>query len=152
MKVKFFLRTFVTLAAFVWAICGYAENFQTVDGQTISSADLKGKWVIINYWASWCPACRAEIPDFNAFYRSHKSGNVLVLGVNHDDAETLPELRAAVKKVGIKFPVLTTDPGSSLGLSSVSGLPTTFVLNPSGKIAKVLVGTQGQDALENAIS
>lgn len=152
MKVKFFVRTFLTLAALIFATASYAaDGFQTIDGKTISAADLKGKWVLVNYWASWCPACRAEIADLNAFYQANKN-KVILLGVNHDDAETPAELRAAVKKAGIHFPVLMSDPAERLGITGVTGLPTTFVLNPEGKLVKVLAGSQTKETLESAVS
>lgn len=147
---KYFRATFIFLSLFLCAISSaHAATLKTLDGATIHASDLRGKWVYINYWAKWCPSCRREVPALNAFYQSHK-GNVVVLGVDYDK-QSGSDLRNAANKMGIQFPVLVNDPQSVFGLPGVDGLPTTFVLSPSGKLVNTLVGEQSRDNFESAM-
>ncbi|MBV8802916.1 MAG: TlpA family protein disulfide reductase [Gammaproteobacteria bacterium] len=125
--------------------------FYDTKGHTVQLSLLRGKWIIINYWADWCGACRQEIPELNHFYKRIKDMNILFYGVNFDDLP-LEELKAATESVGIQFPSLTSDPGSAWNLDNVDAIPTTFIINPEGRVAKVITGTTTEDDLLNTIN
>jgi thiol-disulfide isomerase/thioredoxin len=141
---------FLTLTA-----CAQNTTLQTLDGKIFRWSDYRGKWVLINYWASWCAPCRKEIPELNAFYQAHKK-DVVVLGVNYNQemvlgknyAQSLSELHRTVSAVGIQFPVLRTDPAQSLGINEVESIPTTYLIDPNGKLQTPLLGAQTQRDLE----
>lgn len=116
------------------------------NGNVVRLADYLGKWVFINYWASWCEPCTKEIPVLNAFYKSQPSSKVIVLGVSYDHA-TPQQLPQFIKHVGAQFPTLTTDPATQLGFNEIAGLPTTFVIGPNGRLQKTLQGPQSQTSL-----
>jgi len=108
---------------------------------------LQGKWVFINYWATWCKPCRQEIPQLNAFYAAHKNKNILVVGVNYDHLAPEP-LSKAISTMGIQFPVLQKDPAAQIGLEEPPALPVTYVIAPTGEIFTSLYGPQTKQDLE----
>lgn len=101
---------------------------------------MKGRWVLINYWAEWCKPCLEEIPELNAFAEAHPE-KVAVLGVNYDGVEG-EALSRAIKRFGIDFPVLARDPASAFRFARPEVLPVTFVINPEGIVQQRLVGPQ----------
>lgn len=127
-----------------------AGEVQTLTGNNIKLSDYRGKWIIINYWASWCEPCAKEIPQLNAFYKSHVGKDAIVLGVNYDGL-ALTKLAELVKKMGIQYPVLTKDPKNLIGVEHIPGLPATYVISPQGKLVQSLYGEQTQLSLEQAI-
>jgi peroxiredoxin len=120
------------------------------NGNVINFADYRGKWIVLNYWASWCKPCKTEIPELNAFYSGHKDLDAVVLGVNYDQVD-ITQLQQLVKQFVINYPVLSTDPGPALGITSVPGIPASFLINPEGKLVKTLYGEQTQIELEKAM-
>jgi peroxiredoxin len=116
------------------------------EGKAVQLSDLKGKWVIINYWADWCRACVEEIPELNNFYKNLKDKNIVFYGVDYDEL-SLPNLKSSIDSVGIKYPVLTSDPGYALNLDPVEVIPTTFILNPEGRVVKVITGSNSEKSL-----
>lgn len=112
-------------------------------------AEWPNKWVVLNYWATWCPPCREEIPALNRFYRQH-SKEVVVIGVSYDPLNP-PALEAAIKEMGIQFPVLSSDPGRLLKLPQLSVVPTSFIFDPQGKRVAQLTGPQTAKDLEKII-
>ena len=134
---------------FLSACSGPPIWFKDLDGNAMRLSDFQGKWVVINYWGSWCKPCWEEIPALNDFYRAHK-GKVIVLGVNKGDPPN--QLRAIVKKMGIEFPVLTSDPGLVSGYPIPTVFPATYVVPPSGDLQPdILPGPQTRESLERAI-
>lgn len=107
-------------------------------------------WHIVNYWADWCGPCLKEIPALNEFEAAHQ-GKVKVIGV-HADALSVADLKARVEKLGIQFAVLKQDPRFELGLKPVQVLPTTYVIEPGGKILGPFVGIQSETSLNHIIS
>lgn len=119
-------------------------------GHDISFASLKGKWVLINYWASWCKTCVAEIPEFNRFYRKHEQDPVALFAVNYD-ALPLEKHNNLIKKLNIQYPSLLADPAFALGLGNIGGVPVTFIFNPQGELVNTLYGGQNVRTLDQAI-
>jgi thiol-disulfide isomerase/thioredoxin len=122
-----------------------------VYGKTISFSSLKGKWVLINYWASWCKSCVDEIPELNLFYQKHQNDPVALFAVNYD-ALPLYKQKRLIQQLQIKYPSLSTNPAMTLGLGDIIGVPVTFVINPQGKLVDKLYGGQSIKSLDAAIS
>lgn len=121
------------------ACSGKAPKVQDINGHAIDMSQLKGKWVVVNYWADWCGACRQEIPELNHLYHSHRN-RLVVLGVNFD-AKANHELRQLAERLDIHYPVLKQFPiQQSYGGSEIRGLPTTFLINPEGELVKTVLG------------
>lgn len=110
-----------------------ARAFELTDtaGKPHRLADYKGRWVVVNFWATWCVPCIQEIPEIAAFHRDHR--DVVVIGVAID-AEDAAKTRAFAKKVGHDFPLVLSDDAVERQLGSPKALPTTRIYDPSGKV------------------
>jgi thiol-disulfide isomerase/thioredoxin len=115
-----------------------AISMKDLDGRTISSADFGGKVVIVNYWATWCPPCRAEIPDLIALQNKYKD-HLLIVGVSDDDdpPETVKAWAAAHN---MNYPVVMNTPELRKTFAGVSALPTSFIIDRQSRIAMRHVG------------
>jgi thiol-disulfide isomerase/thioredoxin len=123
-------------------LSGCAEDFGTDQyGQKVPAAHVEGQWLVINYWAEWCPPCRKEIPQLNLFTEQVAGQDVRVFGVNYDGLQG-EELQAAIKAFDIRFTVLTQDPAKRLKLPRSEGLPVTFIVDPKGNMREQMLGEQ----------
>lgn len=124
-----------------------APNFRlaTLDGTQVELTDYRGKWVLLNFWASWCPPCRSETPDIQAL--STRAGNeMVVLGVN------LQESRAAAadfaEKYGLTYPIVLDRSGEvSIAYRVGNNIPATLLVRPDGVIEQFHIGELSSDAL-----
>jgi thiol-disulfide isomerase/thioredoxin len=121
-----------------------------LSGKIFRFSDYKGKWIILNYWASWCEPCRKEIPELIKFAQMHSPDEVVVIGVNYDFVEP-QQVEKFVKAFGITYPTLINDPAAQLGIEMVEVLPTTFVIDPTGKIIAQKAGEQTALSLDQLI-
>lgn len=107
--------------------------FDLVDtaGKPQRLADYKGRWVVLNFWATWCVPCIQEIPEISGFHKSH--GDVVVIGVAMD-GENADKVKAFAKKVGHDYPLVLSNDAIEKQLGEPKALPTTRVYDPSGKL------------------
>ncbi len=110
-----------------------------------------GKWVVVNYWASWCGTCQKELPDLTAFYQVNRHRNIMVIGINFEEIDA-SRLRQAVTELAIPFPVLRSIPVRNTPLGPVPALPTTYIINPDGKVIAGEVGIVSRQHLEDYIN
>ena len=141
---------FSSLLMIGYAFAGQLDFYDT-NGKMVTLSNLKGKWVVVNYWADWCGACIQEIPELNNFNENIKDKNIVFYGVDYDEL-SLDSLKSSIASVDIKFPVLTADPGFLWNLGSVEVIPTTFIINPEGRVAKVITGPNTERSLMNTIN
>lgn len=111
------------------------------DGKKISLADLRGKTVFLNFWASWCPPCRAEARDLETVWQSLKEGDVVFLGIDIQDTEE--DARAFLRGFNITYPNGRDLSGKVAVDYGVWGIPETFFIDPQGRITYKHVGTLG---------
>jgi peroxiredoxin len=111
----------------------------TTDGDTVQLSDLRGTPVIVNFWATWCPPCRKEMPALEAVWQRYGQGGVVILGVDQGERADVVT-RFAREEVGTTFPLLL-DIDQSVGARyAVQALPTTVFVDGSGRIQDVVVG------------
>jgi peroxiredoxin len=115
-------------------------------GNSIQVSSLKGKWVIINYWAAWCESCVKEIPELNHFYQHNQDKNIVLYGVNYDHMP-MSDLELAMHKTQIAFPVILDDPAQTWKLDSIDALPVTFIIDPKGHVVKKILGGNTEKSL-----
>ncbi len=115
----------------------------------VSSAELSGRFYVINFWASWCVPCREETPALEAFYRQWQARGVELVGVLYND--TIAAALAFRKELGGTWP-LVQDPGSRTAINyGVFGVPETFVVDQRGTVMAKFVGAVGPGVLEDAM-
>jgi peroxiredoxin len=103
-----------------------------LDGNPVSTAAWKGKVVFINFWATWCPPCRKEIPDLETLYNRFKSQGLVILAISDEDAS---KVKPFIAERSVTYPVLL-DPGRKVNeLFQVVGIPKTFIYDRGGKLA-----------------
>jgi thiol-disulfide isomerase/thioredoxin len=108
---------------------------------------LQGQWVVINYWAQWCAPCIKEIPELNRLDQDYTG--VTVVGVNYDGTNG-EELELQRQKLGVTFASLESDPAAQLGIPRPVVLPTTLILDPTGRLVATLIGPQTLASLVQA--
>ena len=119
----------------------YAPSFslETITGDTISLADFAGQPVILNFWASWCPPCRAEMPALQAVYAEYQD-EIIILAINASDQDTVSAVEKIRSDLGLEFPILMDVGGAVQKTYKISSLPTTYYISPDGKINKIEIG------------
>ena len=125
-------------------------DYELFGGSKGNKSDLLGKWLIVNYWADWCPPCIKEMPELESFYDQH-SNKALVLAYNFDRLEG-EELKGQIKRFKVNVPSILTDPGLLFGWDVPSSLPATYILTPEGNLVEKLIGPQTKGSLEEIIS
>ena len=140
-----------------------APDFTLTDqyGKTYTMEDLKGKTVFLNFWATWCGPCRAEMPDIQALYEEwgENSGELLVLGVANPSTDENPfnqdksqaEVEAFLKKNGYTYPVLMDTTGELFNQYGVASFPTTFMLNDQGQVFGYITGTLDRSTMDSIV-
>ena len=109
-----------------------------LDGRPVRLADFRGRWVIVNFWASWCTPCLLEMPELESFHQAQR-GRAAVVGVNFE-ALAPDEIRPFVKRLGVTFPIALSA-GKPVPGFPLQGLPTTFLVSPVGALADTHLGT-----------
>lgn len=129
-----------------------APNFElaTLDGEVVSLADLKGRPVLVNFWATWCGPCRAEMPEFQEASVDN-AGNLVVLGVNNTASDTPEYVVDFVQELGLTFPILLDEDGSTAELYRVRGLPMTVFIDRNGVVNEVFTGPINKAYIESKI-
>ena len=120
-----------------------------IDGNVISTAEWHGKVVLLNFWATWCPPCREEIPEMIELASRYKD-RLQVIGVSMDDG-SVDDVKAFVKEEGMNYPVVMWSPEIVREYGGVPALPTSFVINPAGRVVQKHVGLFSIDTYETEI-
>ena len=115
-------------------------TLQTLDGETVSLASLRGQAVLVNIWASWCAPCRAEMPAMQRVYEEYKDQGLVVLAVNSTVQDTAASAKAFIAEFGLTFPILLDVDGAATGLYQVHALPSSFFIGRDGIIVEVVIG------------
>ena len=123
-----------------------AFSMQALDGQTITSDDLRGKVTLVNFWATWCGPCRAEIPDLIRL-QARYSDHLQVIGVSTDEGP-VEKVEAFAAEFGINYPIVMDTPELNRAFPGVMALPTSFIVDPDGRVVQTHVGLINAGVLE----
>lgn len=127
-----------------------ALKVELLDGSTWDIADRRGKWVVVNYWATWCAPCLKEMPDFDAFDQARV--DVDVIGLAFEEIE-VSAMQAFLKERPVSYPISIIDVfNPPLDFETPRGLPMTYLIAPGGSIAKQFLGPITSKDLEKAIA
>ena len=125
-------------------------SYPDLQGKTHHLSDYRGKWVLVNYWATWCPPCLEELPELEIFHNNYKDKLAVVLGVNMEGIKA-DKLKGFVDDQFISYPILLAGDDVSQLLGKVPGLPTSYLVNPQGEIVARQVGPIDAASIEKFI-
>jgi len=132
-----------------WA---HAGGFTLTDtnGKTHTLDGYKGKWVLVNFWATWCPPCQEEIPDLIALH-GEKKNNLVVIGIAMDyrNAKQVTDFADGLL---VDYPIVLGNAQVASQIGPVQGLPTTYLYNPDGKMVAQQVGAITRESVESFIA
>ena len=129
-----------------------APNFalKSVDGKTVKLSDYKGKIVIIDFWATWCPPCRRGIPDLISIQKEFKK-DVVVIGVSLDAEKTIKDVPGFIKDYGINYPIVYGDDKITIDYGGIRSIPTSFVVDKKGNVVDSHIGLVDKDVFVSKI-
>ena len=113
-------------------------TLQTLDGKMVTLSDLRGQVVLVNFWATWCPPCRAEMPAMQQAYDQYRTDGFVVLAVNMLEGDA--QVTDFVYQTGLTFPVLVDKGGGVSERYQVKSIPTTYFVDREGVIQDVIIG------------
>ncbi|MFZ4525847.1 MAG: TlpA family protein disulfide reductase [Chlorobium sp.] len=162
------IKIYMLIALFLAGVAGVVSAVQqpvvyplapgfaavSLDGKAVGSAQLAGKAYIVNFFASWCPPCRSEIPDMVALQNQYGRKGFTFIGVAINETE--PKVRAFISQNQISYPVVMADVQLSSAFNryvegGIHAIPTSFVVNSSGRITQVITGTRSKGDFEKII-
>jgi thiol-disulfide isomerase/thioredoxin len=124
-----------------------AWSLVNVDGKRLQSTDFLGKVVVIDFWATWCPPCRMEIPGYVALQRKYGDQGLVIVGISLDQAG-VAAVKTFLNQNGVDYPVVMGDAAVVKAFGGIEGIPTTFVIDRTGKVAFSKVGYMAHEAFE----
>ncbi|MGG0662714.1 TlpA disulfide reductase family protein [Viridibacillus arvi] len=137
------------------AIGELAPDFEleTLDGKKVKLSDFRGKKVILNFWATWCPPCKAEIPHMQKYYEKFaKEDNFEIVAMNlTSQQEKVKYVKKFVKTYEMTFPVLLDTEGEQMRTYEIYTIPTTYFLDTKGIIQKKVIGPVDQDSMRESV-
>jgi thiol-disulfide isomerase/thioredoxin len=119
-------------------------------GRSIKLSDYKGKVVLLNFWATWCPPCRAEMPDLIKMQREYRSKGLQVIGITYPPEE-IEEVRQFISKLGVNYPVALGLKETKTAFDQTETLPLTLVIDRQGKIVDRIEGIMLREEFEQKI-
>ncbi|MFF2481246.1 TlpA disulfide reductase family protein [Paenibacillus sp. NPDC058071] len=127
-------------------------ELKTLDGEVVKLSDFRGKRVIVNMWATWCPPCRAEMPDMQKFYDTYKDDRVAVLAVNMTESEkSVGQVPSFLDEYGITFPVILDEKSEVANLYQVRSLPTSYMIDSDGVIQQKIIGPMNNEMMTKMV-
>lgn len=147
----------LVLASFLFAASASAFDLKDTTGKPQRLKDMKGKWVVVNFWATWCAPCIKEIPEIAEFAREQAAkANVIGIAIDWDEtgkaAEDAAKLKRTAQRFGHKYPLVLSDDSTEKVFGKIKGMPTTHVFGPDGKLAWSKTGVVTKELLTRVIN
>ncbi len=141
------------LSQFSLAETKVSANFLITDTADVKHqlSQYKGKWVLVNYWATWCPPCLEEVPDLVNLYDQRKGKDLMVIGVVFDYKD-MKEVKEYVDDMLVSYPIVLGGDTVTAQIGSAEVLPTTFIYNPKGELVKIKRGLITRQYIEKMIA
>jgi peroxiredoxin len=143
----------LAMAAPIAPIAAPAWKLSDVNGHVINSDDFKGKVVVIDFWATWCPPCRAEMPGYVELQKKYEKDGLVIIGMSVD-AQGPGVVKKFIEKNGINYQIVMADEAVQTafgGAEPISAIPTTFIIDRSGKIRDRKVGGEETASFEKRL-
>jgi len=123
----------------LWAETGISNfRFSDLNGSEHDFDEYRGKWVLVNYWASYCPPCLAEMPDIERFYRANRT-KFTVLGMD-TASSSVSDIKSFMQDYGITYPLIPTQTSTLLAFGEIVAIPTSYLISPQGKVVNKTIG------------
>ena len=128
---------------------GHAADFSLEDmqGKTHRLADYRGKWVLINFWATWCPPCISEIPELTSLHNAHQDNDLVVIGIAMDSGSS-KKVADFAKAHGISYPVVMGNQEIAAQIGEMEVLPTSYLYAPNGEQVSYQPGGVTRESIE----
>jgi peroxiredoxin len=126
-----------------------APDFElvTMDDEIVQLSNLRGKVVLVNFWASWCPPCRSEMPAMQQIYTEYGPDEFVILAINNGRQDNPSDAEQFVNEKGLTFPILLDSDGLVSALYQVHSLPTSFFIDREGIIREIVIGGMSEALL-----
>ena len=125
-------------------------TLKTLDGKTLKLSDLRGKAVVLNFWATWCPPCKVELPWFVDLQKQYGGQGLQIVGISEDEGGK-DKVAAFVKEMGVNYTIAVDDSSVSEKYGDVEDLPTTFYIDRNGKIVEFAMGLVDRSEIEEKL-
>jgi peroxiredoxin len=125
-------------------------TLQDLNGKPVSLSDFKGKVIVLDFWATWCPPCVMEIPHFIELYEQYKDQGFAMVGISLD-SQGVSVVKSFVRKYQVNYPILMTDGQVDKAYGGITYIPTTFVIDSAGNIRQKYIGYQEKAVFETDI-
>lgn len=146
--IKRFFIGLISSVVLLLSVQAQAFQFRDTTGKVHKLEDYKGRWVLVNFWATWCPPCLKEIPDLIALYESRKDIMIIGVSMDADDSQVVLDF---VQKMGVTYPTVLGNRTIASQLDDISLLPSTYFFDPEGNPAARQLGIISREDIEHFI-
>lgn len=147
------MRAWLAIGILLFASGVAAREFtlEDIQGKTHRLADYRGKWVLVNIWATWCPPCLEEIPELISLHNAHKDKDLLVIGIATDSGSR-SKVAEFVQAHGMSYPIVMGNRKILKQIGEVEVLPVSFLYSPQGELVSIQAGEVTRATVEAYIS